>query len=223
MSKPSRLIYFLFVILGFSSASLWGQESTLRSQVRTLELRNIGPKKYSEIDGNPYYTDKFIESVVYLKDGNFASLPLRYDIFQDQMEFMKDNKTLWLVKKDIKYLRYGSDMIFVSSADGDTSKIGYYFLKDNGKIKLFYRKVVRYQPMVEPKGFADAIPEKLSPEKDEIFIRKENLPARKIVSRKDLTTLFAGDEAALGFIKTHKTKPDNIEDLHALVSFLNKE
>lgn len=217
---------FIIYLISFQTLlfiPLSGQDDfpNLRSQVRTLELRNIGPKKYNEIDGTPYYTDKYIKSVAYLKNGNYASIPLRYDLFQDEMEFIKENNVLWLVKKDIKYIRYGSDMIFLSSPDGDTSKLAYYFLKDEGKIMLFYKIIIRYQPYIEPKGYTSAIPESFVPDKNLIYIKREKMPACKIVTKKDLTSFFSEDEIAMEFIKKNKIRPDNIEDLHSLVSFLN--
>jgi hypothetical protein len=222
MKNTSKTIHLLIIIICLSSAQLWGQ-GFLINQVKTLESRNITNRRYDEIDGSPFYKDKFTESVVYLKDGNYANLPIRLDLFQDQMEFIKENRIQWLLKSDIRYIRYGTDMVFVSSAAGDTSNLSYYFLKDDGKIMLFYQKVVKYQPMVDPKGYAASIPERFVPDKDLIYLKKEKMPARKILTRKDLKSFFSDDKSALEFIKNKKVKPDDIEDLHQLVSFLNNK
>ncbi len=225
MNKTLYTIYLVIIFLGFFSPILQSQEAEfpLRSAMRTLELRNLGPKTYSDIDGTPYYSKDFIDGVVFLRNGNYASLPLRYDLFADEMEFKKDNKTMWLLKKDIKYIRYGTDMIFVSSADGDTAKLGYYFLKDNGKIMLFFKRVVSFHPMVEPKGYSAAIPEKFVMDKNLIYIKKEKMAAEKILTKKDLTSFFSDDPSAMEFIKKYKVKPDDIEALHQLISFLNNK
>jgi hypothetical protein len=222
MKKTLRLIHLLFIIVGFSSLQIRGQ-GFLIQQVKILETRNATAKRYGDIDGSPYYTNKFIESVVYLRDGTYANLPLRLDLFQDQMEFTKDNNILWLKKNNVKYVRYGTDMIILSSPEGDTARLAYYFLKDDGKILLFYKKVIRYEPMVAPKGYADGIPERFVPDKNLIYIKKEKMPARKIVTKKDLTSFFSDDESALGFIKNKKVKPDDIEAIHQLVSFINNK
>jgi hypothetical protein len=225
MNKTLHTTYLVIIFLGFSSPVVRSQEAEfpLRSAVRTLELRNLGPKTYADIDGTPYYSQNYIDGVVYLKNGNYASLPLRYDIFADEIEFKKDNKTMWLLKKDIKYVRYGTDMIFVSSADGDTTRLGYYFLKDNGKLMLFFKRVILYHPMVEPKGFTAAIPERFEPDKNLIYIKKDKMPAEKILTKKDLTSFFSDDPVAMEYIKKNKVRPDDLEAIHQLVISLNNK
>jgi hypothetical protein len=137
------------------------------------------------------------------------------------MEFKKDDVIYWLPKKEIKYIRYGSEMIFVTADPEEPEKLRYFFLKDEGKTVLFYGKRISHQPMVYPRGYVAAIPERFMPEKNDIYIRKENFPPRKISTLRDLKVVFAGDDAALGFIKSQRVKPDNIEDLHKLVSYTN--
>jgi hypothetical protein len=211
---------FILLAQALNLVLISGQVPLLQ-QVRTLELRELTNKKYSDIEGSPYYTDEFIISRVYLKSGNYSTIPLRYDLFQDQMEFKKDQTVLWVVKKDIKYIRYGNEMIFVSSPDGDTSKLGYFFLKDNGKYLLFYKRIVNYLPLVPAKGYSDIKPDRFDHPYDEIFIKEGDNPARKIKTKKELLAFFKNEKTALDFIEKEKIKPDNIEDLHKLVSFLN--
>jgi hypothetical protein len=93
----------LFLILLFQlvgGSFLFGQ-GFLINQVRTLETRNaLTNKSYSDIEGSPYYTKNFTGSRIYDCNGNFTDLPLRYDIFQDEMEFMKDGKIRWINKNE---------------------------------------------------------------------------------------------------------------------------
>lgn len=222
MRAKTNLIQFIIIIFSIIPVHLSGQ-GFLITQVKVLEVRNATSKTYSEIEGSPYYTDKFVNSTVYLKDGNYASIPVRYDIYQDQMEFMKNDAILWITRKDVKYVRYGNEMIFVSSPDGDSTKLGYFFLRDDGKILLFYKKSVIHEPMVPPKGYSESVHERFVPWKDLIYIKIGDAPAKKIVTRKDLTSAFAGNSAALEYIKANRIKPDNIEDIHKLVSFLNSK
>ena len=212
-------LIFLFQLCIFFSLSGQG---FLINQVKTIETRNaLINKSYKDIEGSPYNSNTFTEGMAYLKDGNFASLSLRYDIFQDEMEFRKGENIRWLNKNDIKYIRSGTDMIFVSSADGDTSKLGYFFLKNSGKYLLFYRKIVNYLPSEPPKGYATAIPDRFVSGNDEIFIKAENMPAKKIKNKKDLFEFFDNDKTVLDHIKKKKIKANNLEDLNELVSFLN--
>lgn len=194
----------------------------LINQVRTLQTRNISNLRYDDIEGSPYYSRDFINSTIYLKNGNYSNQPLRYDMFQDEMEFNKDGAILWLIKKDIKYITYGSEMIFVSSADADTNKLGYYFLKDEGRYLLFYRKSVLFEPAVASKGYSDPIPDRFKPENDIIYIRYQGNPDVRIRTKKDLLEYFSKNQSALDLIQKEKIKADKIDDIHKLISFLNE-
>jgi hypothetical protein len=197
-------------------------QGDLINKVKNLEMRDVAlNKNYNDIEGSPYYNNEFVQSTAYLKDGNFASLPLRYDLFQDEMEFRRDGKIRWMIKRDIKYIRFGTEMIVVSSATGDTSKLGYFFLKETGKYLLFYRKSVIFLPYIQPKGYIASVPDRFDRPVDEIFIKQENIAATKIKTRKDLLSYFADQKAALSYIKKERIKADDIEDLSKLIRFLN--
>jgi hypothetical protein len=87
-----KRIHYILILL-YLSSGVHGQnyDITLINQVRILETRD---KKftldYRNVEGTPYYTGDFVRGVVYLKDGNFATLQLRYDIFRDEIEFLKE-------------------------------------------------------------------------------------------------------------------------------------
>lgn len=222
MSRIFVPAFFDFIILFCFNCAVVSGQGFLINQVKTLETRNLGDKSYDDIEGTPYYSKDFIKSTIFFRDGNYSNQPLRYDMFRDEMEFNKDGIILWLNRKDIKYLRYGTEMIFVSALDADTAKTGYYFLKDEGRYLLFYKKSALYEPMVPPKGYDKTIPDKFIQNKDLIYIKQSGESAIKIKNRKDLLNYFKEDQIARGFIKSSKIKADKIGDLHKLISFLNE-
>jgi len=222
MSRTYIAATTLYISLIFGlSIPLLGQ-GYLINQVRTLQTRNISNLRYDDIDGSPYYSKDFINSTIYLKNGNYSNQPLRYDMFQEEMEFNKDGEKMWLIRKDIKYITYGSEMVFVSSADADTNKLGYYFLKDEGRYLLFYKKSVLFEPAVTSKGYSDPIPDRFKPDNDIIYIRYQGNPAVRIRTKKDLLEYFSENQSALDFIQKEKIKADKIDDMHKLISFLNE-
>lgn len=222
MVRINQPLLSLFIISFLYQCVPVSGQGFLINQVKTLEIRNLTDKSYNDIEGSPYYTKDFIKSTIFFRDGNYSNQPLRYDMFRDEMEFNKEGKILWLNRKDIKYIRYGTDMIFVSSLDADTSKSGYYFLKDEGKYLLFYKKTALYEPMVQPKGYSETIPDRFKQGNDLVFIKLIGNPALKIRNRKDLMDYFAENQRALDFMKKEKIRADKIEDLHKLICFLNE-
>jgi hypothetical protein len=210
----------------FSGIKAFSQESNSNviNQTRILAIRELDHTiNYKNVDGSPYYTQEFIKGTVYLKDGNYATLPYRYDLFRDEIEFLKDDKIIWLKKTDIKFVRYGGDMLIVTHAVSDSSKLGYFFLKETGKFRLLVKKRIDYYPEVQPKGYAATVPAYFKPGLDEFFIQPYGLPAMVIKNKKDLMAVFGDNQPALGYIKKEKIRYNKESDLLQLVRFLNKE
>jgi hypothetical protein len=221
-----RLFIILLLLSILSGVKAYSQESNsnLINQTRILAIRELDHTiDYNHVDGNPYYTLQFIKGTAYLKDGNYATLPYRYDLFRDEIEFVKEDKIYWLKKKDIKFVRYGSDMLIVTHALTDTSKLGYFFLKEAGKYRLLIKKRVDYYPEVQPKGYSATIPAYFKKGLDEIFIQPEGLPAQKIENNKELKTVFNGNQLALDYIRKENIRANKEADLLKLITFLNKE
>jgi hypothetical protein len=112
--------------------------------------------------------------------------------------------------------------VFVAPAINDTNKLGYFFLNDLGKNKLFCKKTALFYPFVSPRGYADAIPNRFERDKDDYYIALEGQRVQKIRTNRDLTTIFAENKPALDFIKKEKIKVDRFADLQKLVNFVNK-
>jgi len=222
----NRLFILSTLILLFIHPKAYSQESNpnVINQTRILAIRELDHTiNYKNVDGSPYYTPQFIKGTAYLKDGNYATLPYRYDLFRDEIEFLKDDKIIWLKKSDIKYVRYGGDMLVVTHAVSDSSKLGYFFLKETGKFRLLVKKRIDYYPEVQPKGYAATVPAYFKPGLDEFFIQPYGLPAMVIKNKKELKAVFSDNQAALGYIKKEKTRYNKESDLLELVRFVNKE
>jgi hypothetical protein len=222
----NKLIVIPILISLFSGIKIYSQESNSNviMQSRTLTTRELDHTiNYTNVEGSPYYTSQFIKGTAYLKDGNFATLPFRYDLFRDEIEFVKDNRIFWLKKTDIKFIRYGSEMLVVSHAVTDTSKLGYFFLKETGKYRLLVKKRVDYYPEVLPQGYAPTVPAYFKPEMDVFFIQPEGYPAQMIKNKKELLNIFSDNQPALNYIEKEKIRFNKEPDLIKLVKFLNKE
>lgn len=222
-----RSIYLtLYLIMQIHGTTLFSQNSAggLINQVRVLDTRNISSTlNYADVAGSPYYTSDFVKGTVYLETGNYASFPFRYDIFRDEIEFLKEGKVFWLIKKDVKSVLYGSEKLIVAHAISDTSRIGYFFLKDTGRYNLLVKKSISYYPLVPPKGYSETVPACFQSEADEYYLQQGKMPAQQIKNMKDLSIIFNGNQSVLNFIKREKIKIGKFEDLRKLVYFLNNE
>lgn len=223
MTIMKRIFVILFLFLPNQLNQLFSQNAPGErfNQVNILEPRQTPIKlSYKDIDGTPFFNTEFIKDTIYFKSGNYSLISLRYNIYNDEMELMKEDKLVWLNKKDIKLVHIGADRIILETIGTNTGKLNYFFLRDTGKYTLLVKKNVVYVPSVPPKGYSETIPPKFVKQADDLYLKEKGMPLIKIKSKKDLTDIFVDNKPVLDFIKTEKIKV-NPEDLHKLITFLN--
>jgi len=190
---------------------------SLMIDLRMLADRNAaGGLKYEDISGSPYYSDEFREGTVNLKNGNRYIVPLRYDLYQDEIEFKQAGSIYWLTKNDVEDIHLGQEVLYPENSN-------YYFVLDSGRFSLCIKKRVSFFPKVPPKAYADEIPDRFERDRDEYFLKQENNPPEAIKNKKTLLGIFSENQAALDFIKTSKINVNKVEDLLELVRFLNNQ
>jgi hypothetical protein len=221
-----RLFIILCILVPIQVNQVFSQyepNSFLRQNELDAARRTFPKLVYEKVSGSPYYSGGFVNSILILTDGDSTTLPLRYDMFQDEIEFKKDDKILWLIKKDIKYIIYGDEMVVVSTVPDDTSKLGFFFAPSIGKYSLYVKRSVAYRPFVPPKPYGEAIPEHFEDLNDEFYLKTDDMPARVFRTKKVLLGILNDNKAALDFIKKEKIKVDDPEDLQKLFNFLNSQ
>jgi hypothetical protein len=221
-----RIFYIPLIVFLLPDNMLFSQDATgkLLLDVSILAARNAaGGLTYDDIEGSPHYSDGFTQSIVYLKDGNAGSMPLRYDLFQDEIEFRRDEKIFWLIKKDVLYIQYGKDTLFPEPLSEDPHKLTYFFAREKGEYSLYIRKKVSFHPKVPPKGYTEPIPDRFERDQDAYYLKKQGMQALEIRNKKTLLEMLSDNAAALDYIKKSKIKANKEEDLLALIKFLNDQ
>src|SRR5688500_15253370 len=89
----TKFILFTFSILSYTIA--WTQSDGLSSIANHLLLRQAGNKFNSNVsfEGSPYLTDTFTEATVYFARGPETVVPIRYNIYDDWIEYQENNQT----------------------------------------------------------------------------------------------------------------------------------
>jgi hypothetical protein len=220
-----RILIILSILVTIQVNQVFSQFDQSSSFIRQNEIdaaKRAFPKLvYEKVSGSPYYSKNFVNAKLTRINGDTGTIPMRYDLFQDEMEFKVANKILWLTKKDIKSIIYENETLVVSPVFGDTSKLGIFFLETAGKFSLYAKNCVAYRPFVPPKPYGDAIPERFENTGLEFYLKTENMPARIFRTKKVLLGLFNNDKAVVDFVKKEKINVDNLDDLKKLFSFLN--
>lgn len=220
----SHGLALIFFIVQLTQAFSQTSAGNLLREVNVLAARNaVGGLTYNQIEGSPYYSDEFIQSEVLLKDGSLVSVPIRYDLFQDEIEFRRENITLWLSKRNIASIKMGVETLLVDSPSNEAGEPGYFFVQDTGEYSLFIKRNARFIPAVPARGYTEAIPDRFERENDLFFIKKHGSPVQEIQSKKALQRILADNPQALDFVKKNRIGINKSEGLQALVSFLNNQ
>lgn len=215
----------LTISIVFYSAGLVYSQGALQSFIfdhHQEKFREAKPEVvYRSIQGNPYYTKDFTSSTIYFADRDSIVVPLRYDVYQDEIEFRQNEKVIWLIKKDVKAIAHGNERIVNRTLkDGKTND--YLFVVVEGKYSLLRKERVNLLPAEPPKGFAESKPARFESAEDEYYIEADDLQPVPIFAKRDLEKLFHENVSALAFMKDEKIKAGKEADLVKLVEFLNK-
>jgi len=223
MKKICQLTFVIFLL---PCSMLFSQDAPGKFllDVSILAARNAaGGLTYDNIEGSPHYSDGFVKSTVYLKDGNTASLPLRYDLFQDEIEFKRDEKIFWLIKKDVLFIQYGKDTLFPEPYVEAPGRLTYFFGRERGKYTLYIRRRVNFYPKEPSRGYAESIPDRFERDQDVYYFKQDGMPVQEIRNKKTLLGILSENGPALDYVKKSKIKASKEEDLLKLIKFLNDQ
>ena len=98
------------------------------------------------IAGSPYIDDKYKDGVIYYGD-NSQKAPIRYNAYQDLIEYQQSGKALVLdANAAIKKVIVGGETFVPLSPGGSSKKRGYFALLDSGKVTLYAKKKIIFEP-----------------------------------------------------------------------------
>lgn len=177
-----------------------------------------------DIKGSPYLNKDFIPATVYTnKNIHYTSIPLRYNIFNDVMEFRLPNDSVLAISNPniIRKIEIGGQTFIYLYTDMKNG--GYYSLKVEGKAQLLSKYNVKFNDEVPAGAFQQEKPPSFQLRANSYFIKmKDNFPAR-ISKKKDLKRIF-GDRSAemLSYFKYEKLNLHEEADLIQLVEYFNQ-
>ena len=116
--------------------------------------KTLGLDDESEIEGTPYLAENFTPGEVHFKQGDPTSAALRYNIFNDYMEFQQNGKTYILDPTPQINKVVVNDYIFVVEKYESKGKVkqGYFTLLDSGKVMLLAKQMVIFRERKEVKA-----------------------------------------------------------------------
>jgi len=177
-----------------------------------------------KIEGTPYLSEKYVPGEI-LFGTERSTVPLRYNVYQDLMEYQQNGKALVLdPSTKIKRVRLGESTYIVEKFEFDgKTKYGFLNLLDSGKVMLVAKKVVKYQEPIKGRALDGGdLPAKFSKSSDAYYYRIGNGALQEVDNIKDMIASFPDKQEELKqFAKKEKISPKKEDELVKLVRYYN--
>ncbi len=187
-------------------------------------IKEIEDTKFS---GSPYLSDDFQSGKIRFTDGNeFNNILLRYNIFQDQFEFTKENNDYTLVKNPDIYLVTLGERVFVyrEFEYKDNKDAGYLEQLIDGKYSLYYKHNILLRAIEDIGGFSEESKPTFWHQKPVIMVGNTNKGVVEIKGSKDIINKFPDLRDTIdGYKGKKKIKFKSVEDYKELVNYLNSQ
>jgi hypothetical protein len=214
-----RLALLLFVC-AFSWAShaqsinINGFETVLNptgSNDVSEDLKKIQYKKYLNRDYKPAHVDDFKQKAF-----------LRYNIYDDEMEFVKGDNIYYLKKEVGRKVKFDNNSHYeVFELNGD---LNFFLVHQKGKNSLLAKQVVKfYEGREASSGYDKAKPADFKRKSDVLYILKEGNNLVRVPSKKkDFFNLFGSNANAVkSYMKKNKLNFKKSNDLKKVVAYVD--
>ena len=219
-----KLLFHLFTLVGSlpliaQSGNQFINEVYFQNSINSKHVVNTD---YSDMDGTPYFTKDFIESLVYFTKDSIYKIPLRYNIFEQTMEYMNGNTVYAISNPEVfKKVEMGNQTFVYFYDRENPKKNSYYELLVDGKSKLLIRREISYREAVPPKAMQDAKPPRFFSRPDEYYIVDSDMPVQ-IKNKKSFAKIYTDKKAEIAkFIKKERISPKKEKALIKLVNYYN--
>ena len=193
--------------------------------IQDLNARHAVKGIYRDIEGSPYFNANFtLGKIVYREGDSLAPVPLRYNAYEDAIEYFLNGHTMQLLAyPEVERVHMG-DSIFVFGQHPHRRELltGYYILLEAGPISLLEKPRMRLMEPQAAKPMQEAKPSRFSPEDPLYCLEFSDGHIEEFSSLKQLKNLLKDFEPDLsGFIKKQKISPRNPKELQELIQYIN--
>ena len=175
------------------------------------------------IAGSPYTDDKYKDGMIYYGTDKNQAAPIRYNAYQDLIEYQQNGKALVLdANPGIKKVIVGGET-FVPLPNSDSKKLRYFAVLDSGKITLYSKKNIVFQPFKRG-GKLDGSdqPAEFQKKPDTYYYQLGDGELKEIDNIKSLIAGLPDKQDELNqFVKKEKISAKKEKDLLQFVKYYN--
>jgi hypothetical protein len=231
--------FCLSIILIFLSLDAFNQQNYISlspQMVRKSTVKYDGVATYyyrnnniTIIKGSPFLINQFQTGVVVTNEDTVRDIPVRYNVFNRNMEilFNKDTLVITDVSK-IKEICFGGRDFIYTSFRNDKGVIEYGYLEQltKGKSELFvhYIKNVKHDEYVSNYMGGGGSKDDFFEDKHEFYLKTDqDIPQQIAPKKAELCKLFPENAELISeYIKENHLKLTNSEDFKSVIQYLAK-
>jgi len=176
-------------------------------------------------EGTPYLFERFSGADIVLNAGQgYEDVPMNYNIYSDDFEYMIDNVSYVLGNNDIVSLISINDRNFcyMTYTYNSAQIKGYLELIADGDFRFFKKHRVIYTESQPTTGYKEAQPPRFSPRSPDYFIELNNNEVVYFNKLNDLADLIPEEgDRIKDYIKGNKLKARKEEDIIEIADFIN--
>jgi hypothetical protein len=227
MIRTIKLKLLAAVLLISSNALAQGSYS-IKNTVDFLDYlgwrESVDDNNRANYIGSPYLNESFTDGDLYYnREYLFRKIPLRYNIYNDVLEFLNKNKGVAYdinptIKIDTAII--GGDIFVVDSLQlGKKVKSGYFELLNPGKVTLLLKMKVTLIPAQPAKLYNEATPPKFARNVDTYYARIGKSLPRRVKNINGLVSLINDKKKALSDYAKKEKLSNKPEDLVKLAEY----
>jgi len=216
-----RLILFVVFFCSLStllSAQGFFDEFALKNAFGRSKL-TIG-----DIKGSPYLDKEYQTGTVLTSDDLlFKNVPLRYNCYQDILEFKQNDLSYDLMPRTlVKKAEFGGKIFIYKNIESNGDSKSYFEELAEGKASLFVRYIVKFYEAEPLKGYASPVPAKFDNLSKSYYISFGDSPVKMITNNKKLLEVFPDKKGEMDlFITKQKLSAKKEDDLKKIVAYYN--
>jgi len=217
----------LIAIVFLASWCAFGQTMTgtdLKDHM-LIKLAKDTDRSVKDFEGSPFLNEQFVPGQIISTGKKLTAVPLRYNIFNDQMEFKQNDLTYALYPEGRIVKVILGDETYVVEKYEIKSKMDYGYLSrlDSGKLTVLVKKVVRFTESQEAKALESSNkPAKFTRIPDVYYYKIGDGELTKAGSLKSLITSLPDNQNQVeSYAKREKISTRKAEDLKKLAVYYN--
>ncbi len=214
------LIFFLTLFSDFANAQYaWLEKSPSKLRFGRADV------SLSEIQGSPYLDKEFRIGTVLTTDNlTYRDIPLRYNCFDDVLEFIKNDVSYEMMPKTlIKRAEFGDKVFsYKDYESGKSVSKSFFSLLTEGKATLCSRYTIRFYEPEPLKAYSEPVPARFADFNEKFYISLNGAPAKVITNNKKLIEILSDKKGEIeSFIAKQRLSYKKAEDLKKIIAYYN--